>query len=87
MLQQDFAREVDVIGVYVIEPVYLLGSTPPKVSSPFPLEREVVGLKEIPTTSDEILHRDLGIWLLGNRAVGQACRAEAKKAINILKAL
>ena len=45
------------IGVYVIEPVYLLGSTPPKtrVSSPLPLEREVVGVKEIPTTSDEIL--------------------------------
>ena len=55
MLQQDFAGETDVIGVYVIEPVYLLGSTPPKVSSPFPLEREVVGLEEIPTTSDEIL--------------------------------
>ena len=44
------------MGVYVIEPVYLHGSTPPKVSLPFPPEREVVGLKEIPTTSDEILH-------------------------------
>ena len=43
------------MGVYVIEPVYLHGSTPPKVSLPFPPEREVVGLKEIPTTSDEIL--------------------------------
>ena len=49
MLQQDFAGETDVMGVYVIEPVYLLGSTPPKVSSPFPLKRDVVGLKEIPT--------------------------------------
>ena len=55
MLQQDFAGETDMIGVYVIEPVYLFGSTPPKVSSPFPPDREVVGLKEIPTTSDEIL--------------------------------
>ena len=43
------------IDVYVIEPVHLLESTPPKVSSPFPRERKVVGLKEIPTTSDEIL--------------------------------
>ena len=43
------------IGVlYVIEPVYMLGSTPPKVSSSSPLEREV-GLKEIPVTSDEVL--------------------------------
>ena len=42
------------IGVYVIEPVYLLGSTLPKVSSLFLLEREV-GLKEIPVTSDEAL--------------------------------
>ena len=50
MLQQDFAGETDMIGVYVIEPAYLLGSTPPKVSSPFPLERDVVELKEIPTT-------------------------------------
>ena len=37
------------MGVYVIEPVHLLESTPPKVSSPFPLERDVIGLKEIPT--------------------------------------
>ena len=43
------------IGVYVIEPVYLLGSTPPKVSSLFPLERNVVGAKEILMTLDEIL--------------------------------
>ena len=43
------------MGVYVIEPVYLLGSTPPKVSLTFPLERDVVGLKETQTTSDEIL--------------------------------
>ena len=43
------------MGVHVIEPVYLLESTPPKVSSPFPLERDAVGLKEIPTISDEIL--------------------------------
>ena len=55
MPQQDFAGETDVIGVYMIDPVYLLGSTLPKVSSPFPLERDIVGLKEIPTTSDEIL--------------------------------
>ena len=41
--------------VYVIEPVYLLGSTPPKVSSPFPLKRDVVGLKKTPSTPDEIL--------------------------------
>ena len=42
------------IGVYVLEPV-VLARIPPKVSSPFPLERDAGGLKEIPTTSDEIL--------------------------------
>ena len=41
--------------MYVIESLYLLGSIPPKVSSPFTLERDVVELKEIPTTSDGIL--------------------------------
>lgn len=36
--------------VYVIEPVYLLESVPPKVSSPFVEEVEVVGSKEMPTS-------------------------------------
>ena len=45
------------MGVYVIEPVYLLGSTPSKVSSPFPLKRDVVGLKKTPSTPDENLPR------------------------------
>ena len=79
------------IGVYVIDPVYLLGSTPPKVSSPFPRERDVVGLKEITATLEENLPWEdklllmFGILEFDERAVGQACRAEAKKAINVLK--
>ena len=39
----------------MIEPVYLLESVPPKVSSPFSELSEVVGAKETETTFDEIV--------------------------------
>lgn len=42
------------MGVYVIAPVYLLESTPPKVSSPLAVDVDVVGLKDMATISEEI---------------------------------
>ena len=40
---------------YVIDPVYLVGSAPPNVNSPFSSDVAVVGSKDTPTRSDEIV--------------------------------
>ena len=41
--------------MYVIDPVYLVGSAPPNVNSPFSSESVFVGSKDTPTTSDRIV--------------------------------
>ena len=41
--------------MYVIDPVYLVGSAPPNVNSPFWFDAVFVGSKDTPTTSDRIV--------------------------------
>ena len=41
--------------MYVIDPVYLAGSAPPNVNSPFSFDTVSVGSKDTPITSDRIV--------------------------------
>ena len=55
MPQNKLEGDVVVMGENVIAPVNLLESVPPKVSSPFVTDADVVGSNETPISSDVIV--------------------------------
>jgi hypothetical protein len=61
--QNVLAGDVLVIGVNVIIPVNLDASVPPKVSSPFVTESELVGSNETPISSEVIVPESALVYL------------------------